>query len=91
MTVHDQAIESASARPGPGFCDVLQAGSQDIWIATLQHPFLAEVEKGTLPDEKLLVVGGWPDVSSRRSSQGPSSASFITGGRARCGEGRAYG
>lgn len=91
MTVRDQAIDSASARPGPGFYDVLQAGSQDIWMATLQHPFLAEVEKGTLPDEKLLVLGSRPGMSSRRSSQGPSGAPFIAGGPARCGEGRAYG
>jgi thiaminase (transcriptional activator TenA) len=54
MTVTDHAADSAPAEVGTGFCDVLRAASQDIWEATLRHPFLAEVEAGTLPDEKLL-------------------------------------
>ncbi len=54
MTATNQIADSMSAETGSGFCDVLRAGSQDIWRATLQHPFLAEVEQGTLPDEKLL-------------------------------------
>lgn len=54
MTVHDQVVDSVPAVPGSGFCDVMRAGSEEIWLATLEHPFLAEVEQGTLPDEKLL-------------------------------------
>ena len=33
---------------------MLRADVEDLWQATLQHPFLAEIEQGTLPDEKLL-------------------------------------
>ncbi len=54
MTASNQVTDSAAAQPEAGFCDVLRAGSEDIWQATLQHPFLAEVEQGTLPDDKLL-------------------------------------
>jgi thiaminase (transcriptional activator TenA) len=54
MTASNQVTDGVSAEAGSGFCDVLRAGSEDIWHATLQHPFLAEVEQGTLPDEKLL-------------------------------------
>lgn len=54
MTVHNQLTGSAPAEPAAGFCEVLRAGSEDIWQATLRHPFLVEVEQGTLPDEKLL-------------------------------------
>jgi thiaminase/transcriptional activator TenA len=54
MTVHNQVAGSAPTEPASGFCEVLRAGSEDIWQATLQHPFLADVEQGTLPDQKLL-------------------------------------
>lgn len=54
MTAQHQVAGSAEAESGTGFCEVLRAGSEDIWQATLQHPFLIEVEQGTLPDEKLL-------------------------------------
>lgn len=54
MTASNQVTDSAAAQPEPSFCDVLRAGSEDIWQATLQHPFLVEVEQDTLPDEKLL-------------------------------------
>ena len=55
MTASNQMTDSAPAESGPGFCGVLRAASEDIWQATVQHPFLAEVEQGTLPDDKLLV------------------------------------
>lgn len=42
------------AGPGSSFCDILRADVEDLWQATLTHPFLAEIEQGTLPDEKLL-------------------------------------
>jgi thiaminase (transcriptional activator TenA) len=54
MTASNQVTDGVAAEPGSGFCDVLRAESEDIWQATLRHPFLAEVEQGTLPDEKLL-------------------------------------
>jgi thiaminase (transcriptional activator TenA) len=54
MTITNQAADSAATEATGGFCDVLRAANQDIWDATLAHPFLAEVENGTLPDEKLL-------------------------------------
>jgi thiaminase (transcriptional activator TenA) len=35
-------------------CDDLRAGSEDIWQQIFGHPFLRELEEGTLPDDKLL-------------------------------------
>lgn len=54
MTASNQVTDRVSAEPGSNFCDVLRAGCEDLWQATLQHPFLVEIEQGTLPDEKLL-------------------------------------
>jgi thiaminase/transcriptional activator TenA len=54
MTATNQMTGTVSAEPGTNFCDVLRADVEDLWQATLQHPFLVEIEQGTLPDEKLL-------------------------------------
>lgn len=54
MTVSNEVADRVAAEPGSSFCDVLRAGGEELWQATLGHPFLAEVERGTLPDEKLL-------------------------------------
>src|ERR1700740_2419870 len=54
MTVTNQVTEQVPAKPGANFCDVLRADVEDLWQATLQHPFLSEIEQGTLPDDKLL-------------------------------------
>jgi thiaminase (transcriptional activator TenA) len=54
MTTSNQVTDRVSAEPGSNFCDVLRASCEDLWQATLQHPFLVEIEQGTLPEEKLL-------------------------------------
>lgn len=54
MTATNQVTDRMPAEPGSNFCDVLRAEVEDLWQATLQHPFLVEIEQGTLPDEKLL-------------------------------------
>jgi hypothetical protein len=40
--VRNQMTDSASVEPASGFCEVLRVGSEDIWRATLRHPFMAE-------------------------------------------------
>ena len=34
-------------------CSMLRAGADDLWARIMAHPFLVEVEQGTLPDGKL--------------------------------------
>ena len=41
MTATNQVTDRVSAEPGHNFCDVLRADVEDLWQATLQHPFLA--------------------------------------------------